>query len=128
MIIQALKVPDETYEQYQKYNGADPKAAMALQLNRFRGVDPTSRIILVPREERIELERLLATDIESAKQLVALIRHVLTVSVAGSEVTLTKDQAQRIADQARFQGQSVPEYVKTQGEWAMEHVAGGGVA
>ena len=124
MIIQALKVPDETYEQYQKYNGADPKAAMALQLNRFRGVDPTSRIILIPREERIELERLLATDIESAKQLVALIRHVLTVSVAGSEVTLTKDQAQRIADQARFQGQTVPEYVKTQGEWAMEHVAG----
>ncbi len=128
MIIQALKVPDETYEIYSDYNRADPKAAMAAQLNRFRAVDPTSRILLIPKNERIELERLLGTDLESAAQLVTLVKNLLAVRVGGAEVILTKDQAQRIAEQAKFQGLTTQEYIQVQGEWAMQHVAGGGIA
>lgn len=127
MIIQALKVSDETYEAYQRFSKV-PEQAMAAQLARFKSVDPSSRILIIPKDERAELEHLLGTDIETVAQLVTLVRHLLAVKVGGAEVILTKDQAQRIAEQARFQGLTSTDYIKRQGEWAMEHVAGGGVA
>lgn len=127
MMVQALKVPDEVYEKYESRPGG-AKAAMSTILTRFQDVAPQDRVLVVSKEFRVALERLLGTDIDGPEHLVRLVGQLLSVQVAGSTVTLTKDQAQRMKEQASFQGLEVTEYIKRQGEWAMEFVAGGGVA
>lgn len=123
-MILTLKIPDDTYEQYAAYNKADPKAAISTQLTRFRGIDPTSRILILPKEERGELERLLGTDLESAQQLVKLVRNILALKVGAVEVELLPDEASRIADQARFHGIDPNEYLREKARWAIAYVAG----
>ncbi len=120
-----LKITDDTYEHYASYNKADPRAAMTLQLSRFRGVDPASRVIIIPKEERIELEQLLGVPLDSAKELVSIVRRLLTVKVGGAEIPLSPDQVYRIEDNARFHGTDPKLYLEELAKQAFEFAAGG---
>ena len=124
-MILTLKVADATFEKYASYNTANPKLALTQQLTRFMGVDPTSRILILPKEERAELEALLNQPLESARELVSIVKRLLSVKVGEVEVSLKPDQAYRIEDQARFHGVEPREFLKEKALWALEYAAGG---
>lgn len=124
-MILTLKVTDDTFEHYAQYNKADPKAAMVAQLSRFRGVDPSSRVLVLPKAEREELEILLGIPLESAKELVSVVKRLLSVKLGPVEVEATPDQVYRLEDQARFMGLEPSDYLKLRAKESIEYAAGG---
>lgn len=104
MIVKEFKVNDATYKKYVSYNEKDPEVAMSQQLLRFQEVKPSSRIVIIPEKERVELETLFDRFLDSAQDLVAQVKRALTMKIEGIELQLSPDQMERIKHMAEFEG------------------------
>lgn len=112
MIIKDFKIPDEVYEKYKKYNAKDPEMAMSQQLIRFQEVRPSSRMLLVPEKQRAEFEILFDRYVDSADELLTLLKKAISLKVNGVEVALTPDQLDRLSQMAQFEGKKLDDFTK----------------
>lgn len=112
MIIKDFKVLDEVFESYKKFNAKEPETAMAQQLTRFKEVRPSSRMLIIPEKQRQELEVLFDRYVDSADELISLIKKAVSLKVNGVEVALTPDQLDRMNQMAMFEGRKLEDFTK----------------
>lgn len=111
-MIVSLKIKDETYEAYSKFDPSNPRLAMEQQLERFKTSSPKDREIIINAPLRQELEKLLGRQVDTAKALVDLVGLMVNIKVGEVEIPLTEGQMKRIASQAAFWKQDPTKFTK----------------
>lgn len=124
-LILQLAVPDETY---QKYTEAAPGKARELILkaiDSYAGAPPGARQLVFSREEIGELEKVTGKTVETAHELIDLLKRLSTMKVDTVEVSITARQAKALEAQAGFWRKPVPEYLKEKAAAGLKAQLGG---
>lgn len=121
----SLKVPDEVFEAYGAQNPQNPRLAMEQTLERFKGVNPGQKAILLVGEPLAALQTLLGGSYDGASDLVLAIRKALVVAVDGVEVALTESQRKAISDTIKYFPKMEPrEFTAQKIKEGLQHVLG----
>jgi hypothetical protein len=109
-----LSIPDETYQKYAEMNPEKPvQMAISAQLKRFEDLKLSDRALVVPREERVALERAYGRPIEDFPAFVRWIEGLSSLTVDGFRLQLSDGQRKRLAQEAAawLPGRPAEEYV-----------------
>ncbi len=110
-MILTLSVPDEVYTKYSERNPKDPKKDIEKVIAKFAEIPLDDRLLLVPKETRLELEKLVGAPIEKWEKFVHLFRDALSIRAGEVNIPLTEGQVKRLKLQADFYKREYKEYV-----------------
>lgn len=134
-----IQIPDSVYDAYTNRasemsgNGKviSPEEVIADILDRFSGVSPTDRVIVVGNTHRQRLEKLLSGGgLFDAEDLTTKVEGLASISVGDIRLEFTPGQLKQLAHFARRNGKTVEEVTKEtvkRMEWMFfEHLENGG--
>ena len=104
----SLKVPDEVFEAYGKYNPQNPRLAMEQALTRFVSLAPNKKNIVLTGDDLTKVQDLLSTVLEGPKDFIEALTKALTVKVEGVDVAFTESQRKALKDFLSFVPQADP--------------------
>jgi hypothetical protein len=111
-MILTIAIPDSIYLKYSEKNPKDPKKDIEKVIEKFADFPLSDRLLLVPKEVRLELEKLTGAPIEKWEKFVSLFRDALSVRAGEVNVPLTEGQVKRLKSQAEFYKREYKEYVE----------------
>lgn len=117
-----LRIPDETYDQYEKTaekvqatsgKTVTVEELLSAQLDRFAGVSPTDRIVVIPSGHRDRLEQLLGGgSLRSSEDLVSRVESLASISIGDVRLGFTPGQMKQLAAIAQRNRKTVEQVVK----------------
>ena len=123
MAVLTLKIKDETFLQYGQYG--NPQFAMERSLEKFKALDPGERVLFFSSEELRVLEEFLGRQVETAADLIALMKKVSQVDVEGAKVPLSDGQVKRLLGWSDFYHRSASEILEEKLRGALNEALGG---
>ena len=116
-----LKVPDPVWESYAAFcargksgNPIKPEALMISQLERFRGVSPSDRVIVVGSRERAALEKILSSGhLQDGVDLKRKVEQLATLEIGGVKVDFSPAEWGQLKRYADKNGKSLQQVVET---------------
>lgn len=114
-----LTIPDELYDTYDKRGGA---AEMVKTLTRFAEVPSTERALLVWGKDRLALEAIMQTTVETPKRLLDFLRNCGSIKVGPVERIFSPSEIARLGDQAKFHGRTEAEWLRFTAEQALDYI------
>ena len=116
----------EHYETLADAAGVTLPTLLSRQLAAAKDIDFTSRPLIIPADARRDIEAIAETTIETAPQLLALVKNLLRIDMGEVTIFLTERQADKFAEFATYFDQPLDEYMAdklteainyTLGEW-----------
>ncbi len=104
--------------------GVTGHTLMARLLTAAKDIDFASRPLIVPAPARRDIEALAETTIETAPQLVALLKNLLRIDMGEVTVYLTERQADKFAEFATYYDEPLDEYMSAKLTDAINYVLG----
>lgn len=117
-----LTIPDELYEVYERHGKGDAPAAIKAQLDKFKDVPPAERTLTVWGNDRLALEKIIQTTVESPERLLAFLRNAGSVKIGHVERIFSPAEMIRINTQAQFHGRTPREYVEMTANEALDYL------
>ncbi len=109
-MVVTLSLPDELYQEYVKFNPANPHKAIVKQLERFKDAKQSDRGIWVTGKELEEIQRSAGRSVETPKDIQSLITEALQLKFEGFSVSLSAGQRARLRQDAGFWGKTPEAY------------------
>lgn len=97
-----ITLPDELFARYADRDPKNPRKAIERALEKFVDVHPDDRLLLVPKNVRQELEKLIGKPIESWDKFLSFFKDALSIKAGEVSVPLTEGQIKRLKTQADF--------------------------
>jgi hypothetical protein len=113
-MILRITIPDEVYETHGTVNPKNPRKVMEAILEKFQGVDPTKKSILLTDNVLSDVQSLLGTSVDTPENLLAALKQALLFRVDGVEITLTDAQRKKLVTQATAWKRDPQEFVAQQ--------------
>jgi len=107
-------VPDETYEAYGRINPVNPRKVMEALLEKFNGVDPSKKSVLLAGDTLAAIQTALGVSIDTPESLLDAVKASAGIKVDGVEVELTQAQRKKLVTQAAAWKRPVHEFVAQQ--------------
>lgn len=117
-----LTIPDALYEQYERHGKGDATTAITAQLDKFKEIPPAERTLTVWGNDRLALERIIQTTVESPARLLSFLRNCGSVKIGPIVREFSPSEMIRIGDQAKFHGWTEAEYVKYTVDQALDYI------
>lgn len=114
-----LTIPDELYDLYEARGGV---AEMAKTLTRFKDVPSTERCLTVWGKDRLDLEKVVQTTVESPDRLLNFMRNMGSVKIGPVERIFSPSELIRIGDQAKFHGWTPDAYMRYTVDQALDYI------
>jgi hypothetical protein len=122
-LIVQLRMPDELYEIYGHFvseiagrvngTGTTPEDLMASQLDRFRGVPPMDRCLVVSSPVRDALEQILSGGtLRDDRDLLEKVRRLSDVRIEGIHLHFTPPQLQQVRNYCTRNGLPIEEGIR----------------
>ena len=105
-----ITLPDEIFARYADRNPANPRKEIEKVLERFVSFDPSDRLLIVPKDVRQELEKLIGGPIEKWEKFLSIFKDALSIRAGEVLVPLTEGQVKRLKGQADFYKRDPLEY------------------
>jgi len=114
-----LTIPDALYETYEARGG---DAEMVKTLTRFAEVPSTERCLTVWGADRLALEAVMQTTVETPKRLLDFLRNCGSVKIGAIERIFSPSELIRIGDQAKFHGWTPEAFMKYTADQALDYI------
>lgn len=114
-----LTIPDELFETYEKRGGTKE---MLATLTRFADVPSTERALVVWGKDRLQLEAIMQTTMESPKRLLDALRNCGSIKIGPVERIFSPSEIARLGDQAKFHGRTEAEWLSYTAEQALDYI------
>lgn len=121
-MIVKLKIPDQVYERYERMaeeiqalsgNSLSPEELLLAQLERFAGVNPTDRVLLVTSRVRSKLENLLTGgSLADDQDLYKRVEDLASFKIGEVRMDFTPGQMKQLAAIAQRNRKSLNEVFK----------------
>jgi hypothetical protein len=105
-----ITLPDEIFARYADRNPSNPRKEIEKVLERFVAFDPSDRLLIVPKDVRQELEKLIGGPIEKWEKFLSIFKDALSIRAGEVLVPLTEGQVKRLKGQADFYKRDPLEY------------------
>lgn len=107
-----LKLSDELFEFYvKKYGLPKAYAVMKRALEAMKEVDDNEPYLFIVGEDRLTLQNIFQTTLDSPKKLITLVKNLIAVRVGGVDIPFTSDELARLQMQATFHGRELDVYI-----------------
>jgi hypothetical protein len=124
-----ITVPDEQYDQFtkeaetaSKWKAVTTQEVIEAKLTRFAAIPNSERALVVWGPDRLKLEAVFQTTVETPERLYNMIRNVATLKIGVVERVFSPSEVIRLQDQARFHGWSEEKFLKLTSEEALDYV------
>lgn len=117
-----LTIPDDLYDTYERHGKGNAEVAIKAQLDKFKDIPPAERTLTVWGNDRLALEKIIQTTVESPARLLAFLRNCGSIKIGPVERIFSPDELVRLGDQAKFHGRSESEWLKFTAEQALDYI------
>ncbi len=118
-----INIPDAIYDTYEKRVG---EGAVVAEIEktavRFAAVPSGERTIVIWGADRLKLEGIFQTTIDSPEKLYQMLRNVATLKIGIIERVFSPNEVIRLQDQARFHGWSEQKFLELTSNEALDYV------
>lgn len=123
-MVVTITIPDEVYQLYAAFNPANPRQAIQKQLERFKTVSTSERVLIISGEDRKSIEKLHGTPIEDAGTLAEWLGELTALNLGGDVIAIREGQRKRLMSEALFYKRVPAEYIKERFKQALDQVLG----
>ena len=114
-----LTIPDTLADVYEARGGT---SEMVKTLTRFAEIPSAERCLTVWGADRLALEKIMQTTVESPKRLLDFMRNMGSVKIGPVERVFSPSELIRLGDQATFHGWTPEQYVKMTADEAINYL------